>query len=376
MTGGSDRGTDPHEGIKPDGIRPLDGIRVVELASVAPAPLCAMILADFGAEVIVVERPGGSATGLDLAGEQPLFRRGKQRVVADLKSDAGRELVTGLAAQADVLVEGYRPGVLERLGLGPDELLAVNRRLIYTRVTGWGQDGPYALRAGHDINYIAVAGALAQVGVNEPVPPGTFVGDYGGGTLNAVIGVLLALQARERTGAGQVVDAAMVDGAVTLLAGHLELHARGYLRRQGENPTDGLAPFYGSYRCSDGRWYSVGAIESRFYASLLAALGLTDIPVEQQMERSRWPQTRERIAAAFTTRTRDEWERVLAEADVCGAPVLRIDELAANEHVAARASVLPVEGGWEPAPAPRLSATPGRAGGRQPVGDAAAFRPR
>lgn len=359
-----------------DTVRPLDGVRVLELASVAPAPLCAMILADFGADVIVVERPGGTATGLDLAGEHPMFCRGKQRVVADLKSDAGRALVTGLAAQADVLVEGYRPGVLERLGLGPDELLAENPRLVYTRVTGWGQDGPYALRAGHDINYVAVAGALAQVGFDEPVPPGTFVGDYGGGTLHAVIGVLLALHARERTGAGQVVDAAMVDGAVTLLAGHLELHARGYLRRQGDNPTDGRAPFYGSYRCADGCWYSVGAIESRFYAALLAALGLDDIPVSDQMDRSGWPETRERIAAAFATRTRDEWERRLAEADVCGAPVLRIDELADNEHVKARGSVLAVDGGWDPAPAPKLSATPGRAGYRQTVSETVAFRPR
>jgi alpha-methylacyl-CoA racemase len=330
--------------------------------------------------VIVVERPaGGQGTGLDLAGEHPMFCRGKQRVVADLKSDDGRELVTGLAAQADVLVEGYRPGVLERLGLGPDELLARNPGLIYTRITGWGQDGPYSSRAGHDINYVAVAGALAQVGPGSqggPVPPGTFVGDYGGGPLNAVIGVLLALQAWERTGAGQVVDAAMVDGAVTLLAGHLELHARGYLQRRGDNPTDGLAPFYGSYRCADGRWYSVGAIESRFYAALLTALGLTDIPVEEQMDRSRWPEIRQRIAAAFATRTRDEWERQLAEVDVCGAPVLRIDELAANEHVSARASVLEVDGGWDPAPAPRLSATPGRPGARQAVGETAALRPR
>ena len=361
------------------GTRPLDGIRVLELASVAPAPLCAMILADFGAEVIVVERPGGPAVGLDLAGEHPMFCRGKQRVAADLKTDTGRGLVEELAAQADVLVEGYRPGVLERLGLGPDELLARNPRLIYTRVTGWGQDGPYATRAGHDINYIAVAGALAQVGPGasgEPVPPGTFVGDYGGGTLNAVIGVLLALQARQRTGTGQVVDAAMVDGAVTLLAGHLELHARGHLQGQGDNPTDGLAPFYGSYRCADGRWYAVGAIENRFYGSLLTALGLTDIPVSDQMDRARWPATRERIAAAFATRTRDDWERVLAEADVCGAPVLRIDELTANEHVAARGSVLPVDGGWDPAPAPRLSATPGWAGPRGPVQRTATFRPR
>lgn len=344
--------------------RPLDGIRVLELSSVAAAPLAAMILADFGADVITVERPGGTPTGLDLAGEHPMFCRGKRRTVADLKIDEGRELVTCLAADADVLIEGYRPGVLERLGLGPEQLTGINPRLIYTRVTGWGQDGPYAHRAGHDINYTAVAGALAQVGLDQPTPPGTFVGDYGGGSLHAVIGVLLALQARARTGRGQVIDAAMVDGAVTLLGGHLELHARGYLQRQGHNPTDGLAPFYGSYRCADGKWYSVGAIEQHFYANLLRALGLHDIPADQQMDRTRWPEVRSRIASAFATRSRDDWAAVLADVEVCGAPVLRIDELSSNEHLLSRGSVRPAPGGWEAAPAPRLSDTPGSPGER------------
>jgi alpha-methylacyl-CoA racemase len=355
--------------------RPLDGIRVLELASVAPAPLAAMILADFGAEVIVVEHPGGGGAGLGLSGF-PLFCRGKQRVEADLKDPADRERILELVDGADVLVEGYRPGVLERLGLGPDQLLARNPRLVYTRLTGWGQTGPYAQRAGHDINYVAVAGALAQVGWDEPVPPGTFVGDYGGGTLHAVTGTLLALQARHRTGRGQVVDVAMAEGAITLLAGHLELHARGYLQEQGRNPTDGRSPFYGSYRCADGGWYSLGAIEKPFYATLLHAVGLTDLDPDTQMDRDVWPALRKRIADVFLTRTRDEWEQVLGGLDVCGAPVLQIDELADDPHLAHRGAVRAVAGGWEPMPAPRLSDTPGRPGQRRDVQAAAEWKVR
>lgn len=356
-------------------MRPLEGTRVLELASVAPAPLAARILADFGAEVIVVERPGGQAAGLGLDG-YPMFCRGKTRIEADLKSAADRDRVQALADEADVLVEGYRPGVLERLGLGPDVLLERNPGLIYTRLTGWGQTGPYAQRAGHDINYVAVAGALAQVGWDEPVPPGTYAGDYGGGTLHAVIGVLLALQARTRTGRGQIVDAAMADGALTLLSGHLELHARGLLEAQGRNGTDGRAPYYGSYRCADGRWYSVGAIEQPFYAALLDALGLHDVDPAAQNDRSAWPALRERFAAVFATRTRDEWEKLLADRDVCGAPVLRIDELAADPHLAARGALRAVDAGWESMPAPRLSATPGEPGDRTEVQREVAWRSR
>jgi alpha-methylacyl-CoA racemase len=354
-------------------MRPLDGVRVLELASVAPAPLAAMVLADFGAEVIVVERPGGAGLGLD---GFPLFCRGKRRIEADLKDPGDRERVLALADRADVLVEGHRPGVLERLGLGPDVLLERNRGLVYTRLTGWGQTGPYSQRAGHDINYVAVAGALAQVGWDEPVPPGTFAGDYGGGTLHAVLGVLLALQARAHTGRGQVVDAAMAEGALILLSGHLELHARGYLEAQGRNPTDGRAPFYGSYRCADGRWYAVGAIERPFYTALLDALGLTEVDPAAQMDRDTWPELRERIAGVFAGRTRAEWEQTLSLLDVCGAPVLRIDELADDPHLGERGAIRAVDKGWEPMPAPRLSDTPGDSGERTDVQRSAEWRVR
>lgn len=356
--------------------RPLDGTRVLELASVAPAPLAAQILADFGAEVIVVERPGGLGAGLGGLDGYPMFCRGKIRIEADLKSPAGRERVLELADAADVLVEGFRPGVLERLGLGPEVLLERNPGLVYTRLTGWGQTGPYAQRAGHDINYVAVAGALARVGWDEPVPPGTFAGDYGGGTLHAVIGVLLALQARRVTGQGQVVDVSMAEGALTLLSGHLELHARERLADQGLNPTDGRAPFYGSYRCADGRWYAVGAIEPPFYTALLDALGLHDVDPAEQMHWRTWPSLRARFTEVFATRTRDEWETLLGDRDVCGAPVLELDELAAHPQLRERDAVRPVDGGWEPMPAPRLSDTPGAPGFRHGVQESAEWKVR
>jgi alpha-methylacyl-CoA racemase len=355
---------------------PLEGFRVLELASVAPAPLAAQILADFGAEVIVVERPGGLGAGLVGLEGYPMFCRGKTRIEADLKSSDGRARVLELADRADVLIEGYRPGVAERLGLGPDVLCERNPGLIYTRLTGWGQTGPYAQRAGHDINYVAVAGALGVVGWDEPVPPGTFAGDYGGGTLHAVIGILLALQARHLTGEGQVVDVAMAEGALTLLSGHLELRARERLESRGLNATDGRAPFYGSYRCADGRWYAVGAIEPQFYATLLDALGLHDVDPAAQMDRHTWPELRERFAGVFATKTRDEWEALLGDRDACGAPVLDIDELGAHPQLHHRDAVRPLDGCWEPMPAPRLSDTPGAPGLRQDVQPTAAWRPR
>jgi len=341
-----------------DAVKPLDGLRILEFSSLAPAPMCAMLLANFGAEVTLIERAQPVAPGL-LDDGPPMFSRGKTAVAADLKDPACVAWVADLAAEADVLIEGYRPGVMERLGLGPDQLLRRNRRLIYTRVTGWGQDGPYAHRAGHDINYIAAAGALAQIGIDEPVPPATFLGDFAGGSYLATIGILLALQAREKTGRGQVVDAAIVDGVATLMSAQLEMYSRGLLAPRGHNIADGHAPFYGSYRCADGRWYSVGAIEPHFYAAFLRCLGLVDVAIEDQHDRARWPQLRERVAAAFLTKTSVEWDEILAASDACGAPVLQIEDLLADPHLGVRRTYVAESRGLIAGVARRLSYTPG-----------------
>jgi alpha-methylacyl-CoA racemase len=358
-------------------VKPLGGLQIIEFSSLAPAPMCAMILANFGAEVTLIERAQTTNPRL-LDDGPPMFSRGKRAVAADLKDPACVARVTDLAAESDVLIEGYRPGVMERLGLGPDRLLERNPRLIYTRVTGWGQDGPYAQRAGHDINYIAVAGALAQIGIDELTPPATFLGDFAGGSYLATIGILLALQAREKTGRGQVVDAAIVDGVATLMSAQLEMYSRGLLEPRGRNIADGHAPFYGSYRCADGRWYSVGAIEPQFYSSFLQCLGLDDVAVATQHDRSQWPESRQRIAAAFSTKTAAEWDEILSAADACGAPVLQIEDLLSDPHLAARHTYLTESNAVIAAVAPRLSATPGAIGAifeRDPDGlDATAMR--
>lgn len=343
---------------------PLSGITVVEFHSIAPAPLASRMLSDFGADVILVERPGGNASGMPMGDFGPVMSRGKRSIVLDLRDPSDQAVARSLAESADVLVEGYRPGVLERLGLGPDELLAANPGLIYTRLSGWGQEGPYAQRMGHDINYIAVAGALAQVGTAErPVPPSAFVGDFASGSLMAVIGVLLALAERSRSGRGQVVDAAIVDGAVHLLSPILEIFNRKRLHPRGGNVMEGETPYYRVYECSDGRWYSVGAVEPQLYANLLTELGITDVDPADQDDRAQWPELRERIAAIFRSNTRDHWEEQLGGLDVSGAPVLDIDELADHELIRGRSLIEEREGGWlEARPAPRLAVTPGRAG--------------
>lgn len=344
------------------GTRPLDGIRVVDVSALAPGPFATMFLADFGAEVINIRRPGSGQPG----GMPVLFTRGKEWREADLKSDEGRSAILDLARDADVFVEGFRPGAMERLGLGPDDLGAVNPALVYVRVTGWGQDGPYAMRAGHDINYIAIGGPLGIIGRDQPVPPVNIIGDFAGGSMMAVIGILLALQARQQTGIGQVVDAAMVDGAALLVTGQLELLARGEWGPRGTNELDGGAPYYATYATSDQRWFSVGAIEPHFYAAMLTVLGLDDEDPALQRDRSRWPALRDRIAATFRTRTRDEWSAAFAEVDACGAPVLDLDELAADPHVRARGLIETTPKGWQATPAPRLSRTPGRIGEERP----------
>jgi len=343
---------------------PLTGLRVVELASIGPGPHAAMMLADLGADVVRVPRPGGGLTLGAAEAADPLLR-GRRTVPADLKDPAGRETVLSLVAHADVLVEGFRPGVTERLGVGPAECHARNPRLVYARMTGWGQDGPLAATAGHDINYIGLTGVLHAIGRagERPVPPVNLVGDFGGGSMLLVVGVLAAVWQARHTGAGQVVDAAMVDGASTLaqmLWGLLQSGA--WHDERGTNVIDGGAPFYDTYTCADGRYVAVGAIEPQFYAALLAGLGLPAHELPAQLDRAGWPVLRARIAGAFATRTRDEWAEVFAGTDACVTPVLSFAEAARHPHLVARGTLVRHGGVTQAAPAPRFSraATPVR----------------
>jgi alpha-methylacyl-CoA racemase len=284
--------------------------------------------------------------------------RGKDSIGLDLRSPDGAQAVHKLAMGADVLVEGFRPGVMERRGLGPADLLAANPRLIYARLTGWGQTGPYAKRAGHDINYLAISGALGLHGEGRPMPPPGLLGDLANGSYTMVIGVLLALHERQSTGRGQVVDAAIVDGAAYMLTAMFGERAMGFWDGDPRHHVLlGAAPFYGTYACADGRWFSVGAIEPKFYAAMLHVLGLDDVNASPgaQMDHAHWPALRARIAACFQTRTQAEWTALFAEAEACGAPVLAADELAADPHLADRGAVRATGDGLSAAPSPRLS---------------------
>jgi alpha-methylacyl-CoA racemase len=333
-------------------------VRVIDVSALAPGPFATMILADFGADVVAVERPGH-----DPYGTRAWLGRGKRFVTVDLRGPDGPGVVARLAQSADVFVEGYRPGAMERLGLGPDELLAANPGLVYARVTGWGQEGPYAARAGHDINYIAIAGALGVIGRDEPVPPANLVGDFASGSYLVVMGILAALFERSSSGRGQVVDAAMVDGATLLITGQLGLAADGGWGRRGTNLIDGSAPFYGVYRCADGGYVAVGAIEEPFWQALLEGLGLQgDGLLADRHDPACWPEQRARLAKCFAERRRQEWVELFGAGDACVSPVLELDELAADAHLAARGNLLPRDGRIEAAPAPRLSRTPARAG--------------
>ena len=333
----------------------LTGIRVVEVASLAPAPFGCMVLADLGADVVRVDRPAHE--GLD----GPL-QRGRRTVTLDLKSPAGVADLLRLVTKADVLVEGFRPGVAERLGFGPPVCSALNPGLIYARMTGWGQDGPLADRAGHDIDYIAVAGALAPLGRpgTPPQAPLNLIGDFAGGGMLLAVGVLAALVERGRSGRGQVVDAAMVDGAALLTAFlHGLIGTDRWADGRGENLLDGGAPFYDTYRTADDGYMAVGALEPRFYAALIAGLGLTGLP--DQYDRDGWPELRSRFAACFRSRTRAEWTAVFAGVDACVTPVLSPREAPSHPHNVARQTFLSVGGMVQPAPAPRFSRTPAAA---------------
>jgi alpha-methylacyl-CoA racemase len=329
---------------------------VLELAGIGPGPFGAMLLADLGAEVLAVERPAAERAGLPL-----LFGRGKRSVTVDLKHPEGPGLVLDLVAAADALVEGFRPGVAERLGIGPEACLARNPRLVYGRVTGWGQEGPLAGAAGHDIDYVALAGALHPIGPagGPPVPPLNLLGDFGGGGMLLALGVVAALLEAGRSGRGQVVDAAMVDGAALLTTQLHELLAAGlWSDRREANLLDGAAPFYAVYETADGRHLAVGALEPRFYAELLERLGLAAEDLPAQLDRAAWPRLRERLAARFLTRTRDEWCRLLEGTDACVAPVLSLLEAPTHPHNHARSTFIEVAGTPQPAPAPRFSRTP------------------
>ncbi|WP_330357283.1 CaiB/BaiF CoA-transferase family protein [Streptomyces chartreusis] len=352
---------------------PLTGVRVVELAGIGPGPFAAMLLADLGADVVRVDRPGG--TGLAINTEYDITNRNKRSVIIDLKSPDGPARVLDLAARADILIEGYRPGVAERLGVGPEACHARNPALVYGRMTGWGQDGPLAERAGHDIAYIAVTGTLGMIGNPDepPAVPANLVGDYAGGSLYLVVGVLAALHHARATGAGQVVDAAIVDGTSHLSAMiHGMLAAGGWQDRRGANLLDGGCPYYGTYETADGRYMAVGALEPQFYDEFLRLLGVEDF-ASARKDFSRWGELRDAVAARFKSRTRDEWAALFEGSDACVAPVLSLREAPRHPHLAARGTFTDHGGITQPAPAPRFSATPTavRTGPAQPGADTA-----
>ncbi|NJP43796.1 CoA transferase [Streptomyces sp. PRB2-1] len=343
----------------PSGPGPLAGVRVVELAGIGPGPFAAMLLADLGADVVRVDRPGGPDFGVDPACD--LTNRNKRSVLVDLKAPQGPAAVLDLVERADILVEGYRPGVAERLGVGPEACLARNPQLVYGRMTGWGQDGPLAASAGHDIGYIAVTGALGLAGPadGDPAAPANLLGDYAGGSLYLVTGVLAALHHARAHGTGQVVDAAIVDGTAhlsTLLHGLLAAGA--WQDRRAANLFDGGAPFYGVYRTADGGHMAVGALERRFYDTFAALLGLTPDQAALRDDPARWPDLRAAVADRFATRTREEWTQVFSGTDACAAPVLSLTEAPQHPHLAARGTFTEAYGTLQPAPAPRFSATP------------------
>lgn len=343
---------------------PLRGLKVLEFAGIGPGPFCAMLLSDMGADVLRIDRAGFETPDVDLPS------RGRRSIVLDLKSAAGLGTALDLIAKADVLVEGFRPGVMERLGLGPEVALPRNPRLVYGRMTGWGQTGPLAGAAGHDINYIALTGALAAIGpaAGPPVPPLNLVGDFGGGSLYLAFGIVAALLERNVSGEGQVVDAAIVDGAASLMTHYFGLAAsRGFTAVRGQFLLDGSAPHYRCYACSDGRFIALGAVEPHFYAEFVRLAGIDAIDLRAQAPPQDWRDAGVMLQALFLRRTRDEWCAVLEGTDACFAPVLDIQEAPHHPHNRARETFQDVAGQVQPSPAPRLSRTPGKIQGPPPA---------
>ena len=336
---------------------PLKGLRVIELAGIGPGPYCAMLLADLGADVIRVDRLSATDLGVPVDRRFDVKGRNRRSVAVDLKSPAGRDVVLRLVAQADVLMEGFRPGVAERLGLGPDVCCERNPRLVYGRMTGFGQQGPLAQAAGHDLNYIALTGALHAIGPaqGEPLPPLNLVGDYGGGSMFLALGILSALFERQTSGQGQVVDAAMVDGASSLMSLFHGLQAAGqWSPQRGSNLLDGGAPFYSTYPTKDAKYVSLAPLEPKFFAELVRRLDLDPAYVSQQYDRSCWPRMRQDIAQRIAQRTRDEWSALLEGTDVCFAPVLSLQEAPTHAHALERQAFVQVDGFMQPSPAPRF----------------------
>ncbi len=340
----------------------LKGLRVLEFEAIGPAPFCGMMLSDMGADVLRIDRPEQPADlGLKRDRRFDLLKRGRRSVTLDLKREGAVQAALELIARADVLIEGFRPGVMERLGLGPEPALLRNPRLVYGRMTGWGQHGPLAQSVGHDINYIARAGVLDAIGPagGRPAPPLNLVGDFGGGAMLLAVGILGAIFQVQRSGQGQVVDAAVSDGAALLATPFWGMLAAGEWREQrGANLLDGGAPWYGTYECKDGRHVAVGAIERRFYLALVEGLGLAPESLPDQYDRERWPEVRRRFEAVFRSRTRDQWCAVFDGGDGCVSPVLTLTEAAGDEHHRSRGSFARIDGVVQPAPAPRFSITP------------------
>ena len=336
-------------------VGPLAGFKIIELAGIGPGPFCGMMLSDMGAEVIRVDRPGKNARrNIDV------LTRGRKSIAVDLKTPAGREVVLKLCESADALFEGFRPGVTERLGLGPLDCHAVNPKLVYGRMTGWGQDGPMASAAGHDINYIALSGALHAIGNKggKPVPPLNLVGDFGGGGMFLAFGMVCAMLEAQKSGAGQVVDTSMVEGASTLMAMFFSMRAAGVWKDdRASNMLDGGAHFYDTYETQDGRYISLGSIEPQFYALLIEKAGLDVSEFTPQMDMSRWPQYKDKLAEVFKQKTRDQWTEIMEGTDVCFAPVLSLGEVQNHPHNKARESFVELDGVVQPSPAPRFSRT-------------------
>ena len=342
---------------------PLTGYRVLEFAGIGPGPMCAMLLSDLGADVLRIDRMTSAGLGISMRAKFDVLNRGRRSVALDLKKPEAIEAVFRLVEKADALIEGFRPKVMERLGLGPDVCLKRNPKLVYGRMTGFGQEGPMAHAAGHDINYIAMTGALHSIGRrgDRPLPPLNLVGDFGGGALYLALGVVAGILEAQKSGKGQVVDAAMVDGASSLMTAIYGIKAAGvWTNERGDNLLDTGAHFYEVYETKDGKFVSIGSIEAKFYEELLELSGLKGVELPHQMDRTQWPRMKEKMAEIFKTRTRDEWCKIMEGSDVCFAPVLSMDEAPKHPHNVHRGTFVEQDGVVQPGPAPRFSRTPGK----------------